>query len=164
MTTSGKGRAIKPAEGKLGILLPGMGAVATTFMAGVEAIRTGLSKPIGSLTQMGTVRLGKRTDNRSPLIKDFVPIARLEDVVFGGWDIYTDNAYVAAKKAGVLENEHLAALQPFLEKIKPWPAATSPAALISRRDWNRASAPTCFSGSSGTRSTSITGETNGNCR
>jgi len=126
MTTSGKGRAIKPAEGKLGILLPGMGAVATTFMAGVEAIRTGLSKPIGSLTQMGTVRLGKRTDNRSPLIKDFVPIARLEDVVFGGWDIYTDNAYVAAKKAGVLENEHLATLKPFLEKIKPWPAVFDP--------------------------------------
>jgi len=126
MTTSGKGRAIRPAEGKLGILLPGMGAVATTFMAGVEAIRTGLSKPIGSLTQMGTVRLGKRTDNRSPLIKDFVPIARLEDVVFGGWDIYTDNAYVAAKKAGVLENEHLATLKPFLEKIKPWPAVFDP--------------------------------------
>ena len=109
-----KGRDIAPAKGKLGILLPGMGAVATTFIAGVEAIRTGLSRPIGSVTQMGTVRLGKRTDNRSPLIKDFVPIARLEDVVFGGWDIYTDNAYVAAKKAGVLSNEHLDALKGFM--------------------------------------------------
>ena len=126
MTTSGKGRAIQPAEGKLGILLPGMGAVATTFVAGVEAIRTGLSKPIGSLTQMGTVRLGKRTDNRSPLIKDFVPLAGLDDIVFGGWDIYTDNAYVAAKKAGVLDNEHLATLKPFLETIKPWPAVFDP--------------------------------------
>jgi myo-inositol-1-phosphate synthase len=121
-----KGRDLPPAKGKLGILLPGMGAVATTFIAGVEAIRTGLSRPIGSLTQMGTVRLGKRTDNRSPLIKDFVPIARLEDVVFGGWDIYTDNAYVAAKKAGVLSNEHLDALKGFLQTIKPWPAVFDP--------------------------------------
>src|SRR5688500_7846235 len=107
--TKGKGREIAPAEGKLGVLLPGMGAVATTFIAGVEAIRTGLSHSVGSLTQMGTVRRGKRTDERSPLIKDFVPIARLEDVVFGGWDIYTVNAYVAAKKAGVLSSEHLGA-------------------------------------------------------
>src|SRR6185369_1281497 len=121
-----KGRDIAPATGKLGVLLPGMGAVATTFIAGVEAIRTGLSRPIGSLTQMGTVRLGKRTDNRSPLIKDFVPIARLEDVVFGGWDIYTDNAYVAAKKAGVLHSEHLGALKGFLETVKPMPAVFDP--------------------------------------
>jgi myo-inositol-1-phosphate synthase len=121
-----KARDLAPAQGKLGILLPGMGAVATTFIAGVEAIRTGLSRPIGSLTQMGTVRLGKRTDNRSPLIKDFVPIARLEDVVFGGWDIYTDNAYVAAKKAGVLSNEHLDALKGFLQTVKPWPAVFDP--------------------------------------
>src|SRR5688500_19244129 len=95
-----KGRDIAPAEGKLGILLPGMGAVATTFVAGVEAIRTGLSKPIGSLTQMGTVRLGKRTDDRNPRISELVPLAALDDAVFGGWDIYTDNMYVAAKKAG----------------------------------------------------------------
>src|SRR5512137_242734 len=88
MTTSAKGREIAPASGKLGVLLPGMGAVATTFIAGVESVRRGLSKPIGSLSQMGTVRLGKRTDNRSPLIKDFVPLARLEDLVFGGWDVY----------------------------------------------------------------------------
>ena len=122
MTSEAKGRPIAPAEGKLGILLPGMGAVATTFIAGVEAIRRGISKPIGSLTQMGTVRLGKRTDNRSPLIKEFVPIADLKDVVFGGWDIYTDSAYEAARKAGVLEPGHLAALKDFLETIKPWPA------------------------------------------
>jgi len=121
-----RGRPIAPAEGKLGILLPGMGAVATTFMAGVEAIRKGLSKPVGSLTQMGTVRLGKRTDNRSPRIDELVPIAKLGDVVFGGWDIYTDNAYEAARNAGVLHNEHLQALKPFLETIKPWPAVFDP--------------------------------------
>src|SRR6185503_13914 len=127
MTTAGKGRPIAPAEGKLGILLPGMGAVATTFIAGVEAIRRGLSRPIGSLTQMGTIRLGKRTENRCPRVADFVPLAQLEDVVFGGWDIYTDNAYVAARKAGVLHNEHLEALKPFLETVKPWPAVFDPA-------------------------------------
>jgi myo-inositol-1-phosphate synthase len=126
-TPAAKGRKIAPAEGKLGILLPGMGAVATTFVAGVEAIRKGLSRPIGSLTQMGTVRLGKRTDGRSPLIKDFVPLARLEDVVFGGWDIYPDSAYEAARKAGVLHGEHLGALKPFLETVKPWPAVFDPA-------------------------------------
>jgi myo-inositol-1-phosphate synthase len=120
--TTGKGRPIAPAQGKLGVLLPGMGAVATTFVAGVEAIRTGLSKPIGSLTQMGTVRLGKRTDNRSPLIKELVPIAELKDIVFGGWDIYTDSAHEAARKAGVLDDKHLTALKPFLETVKPWPA------------------------------------------
>jgi len=121
MTTE-KARTIEPAKGKLGILLPGMGAVATTFIAGVEAIRRGLTKPIGSLTQMGTVRLGKRTDNRSPLIKDLVPIADLSDIVFGGWDIYHDSAYEAARKAGVLDDHHLTALKGFLEGIKPWPA------------------------------------------
>jgi myo-inositol-1-phosphate synthase len=121
------GRPIAAAEGKLGVLLPGMGAVATTFMAGVEAIRRGLSRPIGSLTQMGTIRLGKRTENRSPRIADFVPLARLEDVVFGGWDVYTDNAYEAARKAGVLLPEHLQSLRPFLEGIRPWPAVFEPA-------------------------------------
>jgi myo-inositol-1-phosphate synthase len=99
-----------------------MGAVATTFMAGVHAIRTGLSKPIGSLTQMGTVRLGKRTDNRCPRIADFVPLVGLDDLVFGGWDIYEDNAYEASKNAGVLNQDHLQTLRPFLETIKPWPA------------------------------------------
>ena len=82
---------IQPSEGKLGILLPGLGAVATTFIAGVYALRKGLSEPIGSLTQTGTVRLGKRTEGRSPLIKDFVPLADLNDIVFGGWDIFEDN-------------------------------------------------------------------------
>jgi myo-inositol-1-phosphate synthase len=127
MTSAGKGREIRPAEGKLGVLLPGMGAVATTFVAGVEAVRTGLSQPIGSLTQLGTIRLGKRTDNRCPRIADFVPLATPGQLVFGGWDIYTDDAYQAARKAGVLSNEHLAALKPFLETVKPWPAVFDPA-------------------------------------
>ena len=122
MAQPARGRDIKPATGKLGVLLPGMGAVATTFVAGVEAARKKLALPIGSLTQMGTVRLGKRTDNRSPLIKDFVPLARIEDLEFGGWDVYPDSAYEAAKKAGVLEDRHLAPLQGFLEGVKPWPA------------------------------------------
>jgi myo-inositol-1-phosphate synthase len=126
MTTSNKGRSIAPAEGKLGVLLPGMGAVATTFIAGVEAIRKGLSRPIGSLTQMGTVRLGKRTENRVPRIGEFVPLASLDQLEFAGWDVYRDNAYEAARKAGVLHNEHLAEARPFLEKIKPWPAVFDP--------------------------------------
>jgi myo-inositol-1-phosphate synthase len=108
--------------GKLGILLVGMGAVSTTTIAGVLAIRRGLAKPIGSLTQMGTVRLGKRTDGRSPLIKDFVPLASLDDVVFGGWDIFEDNAYEAAKTAGVLEPALLDQVRPELEKIRPMSA------------------------------------------
>ena len=120
--SSGKGRAIAPAQGKLGILLPGMGAVATTFIAGVEAIRSGLVKPVGSVTQTGTIRLGKRTDKRSPLVRDFVPLAELADIEFAGWDCFPDNAYVAAKKAGVLHYEHLTALKPFLETVSPWPA------------------------------------------
>ncbi len=126
MTTTGKGREIAPATGKLGVLLPGMGAVATTFMAGVESARRGLTKPVGTLTQLGTVRLGKRTDNRSPLIKDFVPLASMDDLVFGGWDIFPDSAYEAAKKAGVLEDTHLAPIKGFLEGIKPWPAVFDP--------------------------------------
>src|ERR1700712_1632275 len=113
---------VRPATGKLGILCPGMGAVATTFMAGVEAIRKGRSKPIGSLTQMGTIRLGKRTDAKSPLIQEFVPLAKLDDIVFGGWDLFPDDAYQAAKKAGVLSNEHLAELKDFLSTIKPMKA------------------------------------------
>jgi myo-inositol-1-phosphate synthase len=96
-----------------------MGAVATTFMAGVEAIRRGKSKPIGSLTQMGTIRLGKRTEGRSPAIKDFVPLAKLEDIVFGGWDLFPDDAYQAASKAGVLSKEHLSEVGDFLSTIKP---------------------------------------------
>jgi myo-inositol-1-phosphate synthase len=113
---------IRPAGGKLGILTPGLGAVATTFMAGVESIRRGHSKPIGSLTQMATIRLGKRTDNRSPLIKDFVPLATLDDIVFGAWDPIPDDAYTAAKKAGVLEERDLEPVADFLRAIKPMPA------------------------------------------
>jgi myo-inositol-1-phosphate synthase len=114
---------VKPASGKLGILLPGMGAVATTFIAGVYAIRKGIGRPIGSLTQLGHIRLGKRTDGNSPAIKDYVSLANLEDIVFGGWDIFTDNAYQAAIRAGVLdEHKHLAPLKAELEAIKPMPA------------------------------------------
>ncbi len=114
--------ALRPAAGRLGILTPGLGAVATTFIAGVESIRRGLSQPIGSLTQMATIRLGKRTENRSPLIRDFVPLASLDDLVFGGWDPIPDDAYAAALNAGVLEEKHLAPLQDFLTRIKPMPA------------------------------------------
>ena len=85
------GSEIQPAKGKLGIMIPGMGAVATTFVAGVEAVRKGVARPIGSLTQMGTIRLGKRTDDNSPAIKDFVPLAKLNDLVFTGWDIFEDD-------------------------------------------------------------------------
>jgi myo-inositol-1-phosphate synthase len=114
---------IAPAKGKLGILTPGMGAVSTTFMAGVELVRRGLSNPVGSLTQLGAIRLGKRTEGRSPLIKDFVPLAGLNDIVFGGWDVYPDNAYEAAKNAGVLSPEHLSKVKKFLSGIKPMKAA-----------------------------------------
>jgi myo-inositol-1-phosphate synthase len=114
--------AIRPATGKLGVLLPGMGAVATTFIAGVEAIRRGKAKPVGSLTQMGTIRLGKRTENRTPAIKDFVPLADLDDLVFGGWDIFEDNVYAAAMRAGVLEKDLLNEHREFLEGIRPMPA------------------------------------------
>ncbi|MEO7272320.1 MAG: inositol-3-phosphate synthase [Vicinamibacterales bacterium] len=113
---------IAEGTGKLGILLVGMGAVSTTTIAGVLAIRRGLAKPIGSLTQMGTVRLGKRTEGRAPLIKDFVPLASLDDVVFGGWDIFDDSSYEAAKTAGVLEKDLLEQIRPELEQIKPWSA------------------------------------------
>ena len=113
---------IAPAKGKLGILLVGLGAVSTTFIAGVLAIRKGLAKPIGSLTQMGTIRLGKRTEGRSPQISDIVPLAALDDVVFGGWDIFEENCYEAANTAGVLEPALLEQIRPELEAIKPWPA------------------------------------------
>ena len=127
-TTSGSGRptgdkpAIRPAAGRLGVLTPGLGAVATTFMAGVESVRKGHSKPIGSLTQMATIRLGKRTDQRSPLIKDFVPLSGLDDIVFGAWDPIPDDALTAARKAGVLEEKDLAPIADFLSSIKPMPA------------------------------------------
>jgi myo-inositol-1-phosphate synthase len=119
-SSSGDARnSIAPAKGRLGILTPGLGAVATTFMAGVESIRRGHSKPIGSLTQMATIRLGKRTENRSPLIKDLVPLASLDDIVFGAWDPIPDDALTAAKKAGVLEEKDVERVAGFLQGIKP---------------------------------------------
>ncbi|MGB9906830.1 MAG: inositol-3-phosphate synthase [Candidatus Saccharicenans sp.] len=113
---------IKKPEGKLGIMIPGLGAVATTFIAGVLLTRKGLGRPYGSLTQMGTIRLGKRTEKRVPKIKDFVELAELEDLVFTGWDIFPDNAYEAAVKAGVLRKEHLEPVKEEMEKINPLPA------------------------------------------
>ena len=112
-------REILPPRGKLGVLMPGMGAVATTLIAGVELVRKGLAEPIGSLTQLGTIRLGKRTENRIPKIKDFVPLADLEDLVFGGWDAFPDDAYEAAVLAGVLDKEHLNAVRDELKGVKP---------------------------------------------
>ncbi|HEX9926915.1 MAG TPA: inositol-3-phosphate synthase [Pyrinomonadaceae bacterium] len=117
-----KGVEIAPATGKLGVLLVGLGAVSTTFVAGVEAIRKGIAKPIGSLTQMGTIRLGRRTDNRVPKINEFVPIASLDDVVFGAWDIFADSAYEAALHAGVLEKSLVEELREQLDSLKPMPA------------------------------------------
>ncbi|MDO8795004.1 MAG: inositol-3-phosphate synthase [Vicinamibacterales bacterium] len=113
---------IGPARGRLGVLLVGLGAVSTTTIAGVIAIRKGLAIPIGSLTQMGTIRLGKRTDNRTPKISEFVPLAQLDDLVFGGWDIFEEDCYAAAKTAGVLESSLLDKIRPELEAIKPMPA------------------------------------------
>jgi len=110
---------IQPAKGKLGIMIPGMGAVATTFVAGVEAVRKGIAKPIGSVTQMATIRLGKRTDGRSPKIKEFVPLAGLDDLVFTGWDLFEDDMYAAASKAGVLEKSLLDQIKPFMSSIQP---------------------------------------------
>ncbi len=117
-----KSAEIAPAKGRLGVLLVGLGAVSTTFIAGVEAIKQGLAEPVGSLTQMGAIRLGKRTDNRNPLLKDFVPLADLKDIVFGAWDIFPDSAYEAAMHAGVLEKDLLAQLKTPLQKIKPMAA------------------------------------------
>ncbi|MDE1177407.1 MAG: inositol-3-phosphate synthase [Edaphobacter sp.] len=115
--------SIKPATGKLGVMIPGMGAVATTLIAGVEAVRRGFALPIGSTSQMGTIRLGKRNEGRSPLIKDFAPIASLDDLVFTGWDIFGGNLYDAAKTAQVLDRDQLEQMRPFLESIEPMPAA-----------------------------------------
>jgi myo-inositol-1-phosphate synthase len=114
--------AIQPAQGKLGVMIPGMGAVATTFVAGVEAVRTGIASPIGSLTQMGTIRLGKRTEGRSPKIKEFVPLAGLDDLMFTGWDIFEDDMHTAASKAGVLERDLLDKVKGRLTTIKPMKA------------------------------------------
>ena len=120
-----KGLEIAEPKGKLGVLLVGLGAVSTTFIAGVEAVRRGISKPIGSLTQMGTIRLGKRTDGRSPLIKEFVPLAGLDDLVFGAWDIFEEDAYEAALHAGVLEKELLNQVKDFLKSVRPMKAVFS---------------------------------------
>src|SRR2546429_7657217 len=109
---SGKTVPIEQPRGKLGVLLPGLGAVATTFIAGVEAVRRGLGQPIGSLTQMGTIRLGKRSDKRVPTIREFVPLASLDDLVFGGWDIRDEDCYHSAVHCGVLEPQ-------LLEKVRP---------------------------------------------
>jgi myo-inositol-1-phosphate synthase len=110
-------------KGRLGVLTPGMGAVSTTFMAGVELVRRGQSAPVGSLTQLGTIRLGKRTEGRTPKISEFVPLAKLDDIVFGGWDVFPDDAYQAASKAGVLDAKDLSKVQKFLKTIKPMKAA-----------------------------------------
>ena len=115
---------VAPAEGRLGVLTVGLGAVASTLIAGVELAKRGLGSPIGALTQMDTIRLGKRTDNRNPMIKDFVPLARLEDIVWGAWDPFPDDAYVAATRAGVLESgKHLEAISDTLREIRPMKAA-----------------------------------------
>ena len=114
--------SIPEPKGKLGVMSVGLGAVATTFAAGVMSIRRGLAKPIGSLTQMGSIRLGKRTDKRTPMIKDFIGLAGLDDLVFGAWDIFHDNAYEAALKAGVLRKEDLEPVRGEMESLKPWPA------------------------------------------
>jgi myo-inositol-1-phosphate synthase len=116
---------IEAPSGKLGVLIPGLGAVSTTFIAGVEAVKKKIAQPIGSLTQLGTIRLGKRTERRVPKIKDFVPLANLDDLVFGGWDIFKDNCYESAVKAGVLDKNVLDAVRPQIEKIAPWPAVFS---------------------------------------
>src|SRR5262245_32409771 len=113
---------IAPARGKVGVLLVGLGAVSTTTIAGVLSVRKGFATPIGSLTQMGTVRLGKRTEGRSPRISDVVPLSGLDDLVFGGWDIFEDDCYAAARTAGVIEPSLLEKVRPELEQIRPWPA------------------------------------------
>ena len=121
MTSKNK-TSVAPAEGKLGILLPGMGAVATTFIAGVHAVRKGIAQPIGSLCEMGTIRLGKRTDNNVPKIRDYVSLAQLDELVFGGWDLFEENCYEAALEAGVLEKELLESLKEELSAIRPMKA------------------------------------------
>ena len=115
-------REIRETEGKLGVLMPGMGAVATTLVAGVELVKKGIAEPIGSLTQLAAIRLGKRTEDRSPKIKDFVPLQSMDELVFGGWDAFPDDAYEAAATAGVLDKEHLNSVRDELRSIRPWPA------------------------------------------
>ena len=133
---------IQEPKGKLGILIPGLGAVSTTFIAGVHAVRKGLAKPVGSLTQLGTIRLGRRTENRVPLIKEFIPLAELQDLVFGGWDIFKDNAYESALNAGVLKREDLEAVRAELEALEPM------SAVYDERYLKRISGPNIKSGTS----------------
>ena len=136
-------RAIAPATGRLGVLSVGLGAVASTFIAGVELVRRGLAQPIGSLTQMGTIRLGKRTEGRSPLIREFVPLARLEDLVFGAWDPIPDNAHEACLRAGVLDpHVHVAPIADFLKGIVPMPAAFDQQYVKRLQGTNVKAAPT----------------------
>ena len=127
---------IRPAKGKLGILLPGMGAVTSTFIAGVELVKKGLGTPVGSVTQMQAIRLGKRYENRSPLIKDFVPLAKLDQLVFGGWDFFTDDMFVAATKCGVLDAAKLEPIKKELSAIKPMSAVYDPAYIKNIRATN----------------------------
>jgi len=133
---------IREPKGKLGVLLPGLGAVSTTFVAGVHAIKKGLAKPIGSVTQMGTIRLGKRTDNRVPAIKDFVPLANLEDLEFGGWDIFEDNCYEAATNAGVLDRYLLEQIKTEMSSLTPWKAVFDQQYVKKLNGTNVKSAPT----------------------
>jgi myo-inositol-1-phosphate synthase len=157
--------SIAPAEGTLGVVCVGLGAVATTFIAGVELIRRGMAEPVGSLTQMGTVRLGKRTEDRVPLIRDFVPLAALDQLAFGAWDPFPDDAYISAVKAGVLDvARHLEPIAESLREIQPMPAAFDPA-YVKKLDGptsrgtrasgpsSRASATTCAPSVSGTAAT-----------
>ena len=123
---------IAPADGRLGVLTPGMGAVATTFFAGVHAVLKGLGPPVGSLTQMGTIRLGKRTEKRVPMIRDFVPLNSLDSLVFGGWDIFEENMYEAACHARVLDPGLLETIRPELEAITPMTLVTAPPEISLR--------------------------------
>ena len=113
---------VKEATGRLGVLIPGLGAVATTLIAGVEAVKKGIAQPVGSLTQMGNIHLNRKNGQNYPKIKEFVPLANLNDIVFGGWDVYEDNVYVAASRAKVLEQHTLDQLRPELEALKPMKA------------------------------------------
>ena len=119
-------REIREQTGKLGVLMPGMGAVSTTLVAGAELIKKGLAQPVGSLAESGNIRLGKRNENRVPKIKDFVSLAKTEELVFGGWDAFPDDAYEAAALAGVLEKEHLNAVRDELKSVRPFPAVFDP--------------------------------------
>lgn len=127
---------IPPAKGKLGVLLPGMGAVTSTFIAGVELAKKGLGKPVGSVTQLQTIRLGKRYENRAPLIKDFVPLASLDQLVFGGWDLFPDDAFTAATKAGVLDAAQLAPVKKELSAVKPMTAVFDPSYIKNLKATN----------------------------